>query len=388
MPEMKTLTVNGVKYDLRDPSKAPAGYGLGISGQLTNDWNETLLSGFYYGKTNSPDGGWWAGAVYGEGANYAFQHLYKNGSNLQKVRECYDGTWREWVDVGPSAFAPSGFGLGVDAVACPGSDCNQAVYTGWYNVPGSTVNSTGENGVMMVIRRNSNCIWQYHFSYSANPSVRYRSCQSGAWNAWANPDNEYAPSGYGLGEATPIASDLNACIKNGWYRIAETTTNCPKDFLYGVAFVQTRTDSQVIQELTAVLNNGATSLAKLRRLSRDSGATWIEEWVNPPMSLGVEYRTTERWNGKVVYTTAFECQALPNKTHIGFGITNLDAIVSVTGYTVDNSTGYKYHLPTYGYTDGLLTMTPMHHHGSMFYIKTYVDASGWSAYFQVKYTKN
>jgi hypothetical protein len=26
------------------------------------------------------------------------------------------------------------------------------------------------------------------------------------------------------------------------------------------------------------------------------------EWVNPPMVLGVEYRTTERWQGKPVYT--------------------------------------------------------------------------------------
>lgn len=27
-----------------------------------------------------------------------------------------------------------------------------------------------------------------------------------------------------------------------------------------------------------------------------------KEWVNPPMVLGVEYRTTERWDGMVVYT--------------------------------------------------------------------------------------
>ena len=28
----------------------------------------------------------------------------------------------------------------------------------------------------------------------------------------------------------------------------------------------------------------------------------VQEWVNPPMQLGVEYRTTERWNGYAVYT--------------------------------------------------------------------------------------
>lgn len=32
------------------------------------------------------------------------------------------------------------------------------------------------------------------------------------------------------------------------------------------------------------------------------------EWDNPPMVPGVEYRTTERWNGKPVYATLVDCQ--------------------------------------------------------------------------------
>ena len=34
------------------------------------------------------------------------------------------------------------------------------------------------------------------------------------------------------------------------------------------------------------------------------------EWLNPPMKLGVEYRTTERYNGKPVYKVALETGAL------------------------------------------------------------------------------
>lgn len=30
----------------------------------------------------------------------------------------------------------------------------------------------------------------------------------------------------------------------------------------------------------------------------------VKEWINPPMQLGIEYRTTERWNGKAVYRKA------------------------------------------------------------------------------------
>lgn len=35
-----------------------------------------------------------------------------------------------------------------------------------------------------------------------------------------------------------------------------------------------------------------------------------KEWINPPSTIGVEYRTTERWNGKVVYTKLVDLGAL------------------------------------------------------------------------------
>ena len=38
------------------------------------------------------------------------------------------------------------------------------------------------------------------------------------------------------------------------------------------------------------------------------GGVWGEwEYVNPPMMLGQEYRTTERYNGNPVYTMVFDC---------------------------------------------------------------------------------
>lgn len=36
------------------------------------------------------------------------------------------------------------------------------------------------------------------------------------------------------------------------------------------------------------------------------------EWFNPPMIVGVQYRTTERYNGKVVYTKLTDCGELTN----------------------------------------------------------------------------
>lgn len=43
-----------------------------------------------------------------------------------------------------------------------------------------------------------------------------------------------------------------------------------------------------------------------------SGAWQPLEYENPPMALGVEYRTTERWGGKPVYVKAVDCGELPN----------------------------------------------------------------------------
>lgn len=55
--------------------------------------------------------------------------------------------------------------------------------------------------------------------------------------------------------------------------------------------------------------------------------TWQPwEWVNPPLSLGVVYRTTERWNGKVVYAKMVDFGMLPNSTskamYVDDGITD------------------------------------------------------------------
>lgn len=53
---------------------------------------------------------------------------------------------------------------------------------------------------------------------------------------------------------------------------------------------------------------------RIHKLCREmySGA-WLDwEWENPYMELGKEYRTTERWQGKAVYTKIVDCGALPS----------------------------------------------------------------------------
>lgn len=205
---------------------APAGYGLGTTGQLTNDWNTTVKSGFYYGKTNSPDGGWWAGVVYAEGSGYAFQHLYKNGTNLQKVRECNNGTWGSWIDCGPSAFAPAGFGYGEPL----------AVYS-------VETEAELETTLLEILNTMSN----------------YTTKQ--------------------------VRINLGFLGVNTYY----LTTIYRHTSVYALVTFQT------MRLLGASL------------LKAYINGTWNAIcWENPPMNLGAEYRTTERHNGKVVFAKKFQ----------------------------------------------------------------------------------
>ena len=57
------------------------------------------------------------------------------------------------------------------------------------------------------------------------------------------------------------------------------------------------------------------------------------EYVNPPMQLGVEYRTVEQYNSKPVYAKAISFGQAPNATYkdVSHGIENFSQLVSYTG---------------------------------------------------------
>jgi hypothetical protein len=64
------------------------------------------------------------------------------------------------------------------------------------------------------------------------------------------------------------------------------------------------------------------------------------EWVNPPMDLGTEYRTTERYFSKPVYVKTINMGNLPGNVvkQASFQSNNVvDKIVSVTGQCTSDS---------------------------------------------------
>lgn len=124
-----------------------------------------------------------------------------------------------------------------------------------------------------------------------------------------------APAGYGLGEnGGKYCDDINTATVIGWYYTDASTLNLPDGtgWQYAVLLVERPVSSNyVYQTLTSAC--GFAELHKAIRHSVDGGATWQPwEWINPPMTLGVEYRTTERYLGKPVYTKIFNTGSLSN----------------------------------------------------------------------------
>lgn len=74
----------------------------------------------------------------------------------------------------------------------------------------------------------------------------------------------------------------------------------------------------------------------------------VVEWFNPPLLAGIEYRTTERYNGKAVYTKLLDCGTVVNNKAVNHGAGNglirmapvASGIISTTIYPADNDWGW------------------------------------------------
>lgn len=124
-------------------------------------------------------------------------------------------------------------------------------------------------------------------------------------------DADKAPAGYGLGTTAKQLSncDLNDITENGWYSYVTGAgiTNSPKDYA-STLFVETyHTGDRGKQTVTLMDGNNTTIV---RAFYDGSWGEW--EYINPPMTTGIEFRTTERYNGKPIYAKLVYCGYLPN----------------------------------------------------------------------------
>lgn len=111
-----------------------------------------------------------------------------------------------------------------------------------------------------------------------------------------------APGGYGLGSTAMLltdADDLNTIGRAGWYY---WLANMPQN-TEGLTYCTMRVDCglDAVNYATQTLYNIGGKTGELRRRNCIDGVWYPWEYVNPPMIVGVEYRTTERYQGKAVY---------------------------------------------------------------------------------------
>lgn len=120
--------------------------------------------------------------------------------------------------------------------------------------------------------------------------------------------------------------DLNSStLDNTICWIQNTTTNNPTG-TYGTCETWSAGNGGRLQRITC-------SLGIVQRIHTSSWGEW--EWVNSPMTLGVEYRTTERYEGKPVYTKMVNTGSMTNGSQFIYA---QDATRPIRCFvTVDNS---------------------------------------------------
>ena len=104
------------------------------------------------------------------------------------------------------------------------------------------------------------------------------------------------------------------------------------------------------------------------------------EYLNPPLVLGVEYRTTERYLGKPVYVKAVNFGALPNNTDASVTFGHIAELAFAVTARALKDDAPSYTLP-------VLDQAIVWAGGVKVYIKTTVDYSAWTGVATVKYTK-
>lgn len=147
-----------------------------------------------------------------------------------------------------------------------------------------------------------------------------------------------APDGFGLGTSAIRTESPNYDLDNidgsGW-RVGIPVI---EGFSFGFSLVShIKLDAKNAQQ-TAYLTpftSGPASYNSVIRRFKTNGNWEPWEWVNPTMKIGIEYRTTERWNGKPVYAKLIDFGALPNASRktISHNIQNVQSIVDIAATT-------------------------------------------------------
>ncbi len=164
-----------------------------------------------------------------------------------------------------------------------------------------------------------------------------------------------APAGYGWGEITKVIDssfDLNNLpteYNARYYWGSSAPLNAPifngNDGMYGNLTVLTGSN-YMMQIANSEYSLWGQYIQVRTRTVRNSSKEWTPwEWVNPPMVVGVEYRTTERYNGKSVYRQLINCGIASDGGDVnlyGAGLTSSCKVIRNEGSLLDAGLSVPY----------------------------------------------
>lgn len=243
-------------------------------------------------------------------------------------------------------------------------------------------------------------------------SVRYNAAQSltDAQKAQARGNINAAPGGFGWGDSlrNVLASDAEDTYETYCGKLDALLADMPdgtSQLIYTRGPASTGQYSgagNIVAVLSKLLGTSASLIGispdprgttnGLWRMLKDNGVWQPVEWINPPMELGTEYRTTERYLGKPVYVKVVECghfAAAGTVKEIMVPDGNAEHMVGCTGRVGE------WQIPT-----TLFAGTPAdtgdvrlegrvddsHHFYIYLYSKAY-DLTTWQTIVTIKYTK-
>lgn len=319
-------------------------------------------------------------------------------------------------------FAPDGFGLGGNVSTVVSA--NDITATGWYRTE-KDVPNTYWWLIQHIQYTDDRAVQRGYSCNDPNHPIIYRTKASATWSEWEydNPpmvlDVEYrtterikgkavykknisnvihyrledetewkpysrvvgaAPAGFGLGGNVVDVSSANDITATGWYR---SDSNTPNTYWWYIMHIQHWSGDA---EQIAFSYNDPTKPMTIRVKLDNVWGEW--EYINPPMVAGVEYRTTERFNKKVVYAQLVNFGALPNNTsktvaYMSSGSTGAISLIGMLSDGVAISAGVNKDLNQSSSSTITLNNTKYN-----VVIKTDADFSSLSAYVLVKYTKD
>lgn len=152
--------------------------------------------------------------------------------------------------------------------------------------------------------------------------------EHGCVNTQSMSSMPFAPAGYGFGESivTKAVSDCDDARLTGLYKVNANSAHSP---ISVEAFMDVKSYSNNSKVQKIITNGTAVPVYATRIMSGGVWGDW--EYINPPLTLGVEYRTTERYLGEPVYKKAVDFGALPNATNkiVSHGISNVGVMLDV-----------------------------------------------------------